>query len=352
MQIKPLIVVAGLGVLALVAGVAYYGGQRAALRSTQGKAMLPAATAVAARTAGTSTPQTAVASGKTTAAPVQRAVTSAAAQSNAGASAASLPPPSTPLKQSFAELKARADAGDTAAASRLFNDIETCANVQRLNQLMPFLSNRLGDIGNAPPGGGPRGNGMLGMVQRGLDFADKNAALCADVGSEQMAALVPATLQAAQLGDAQAADCYVGANLNTWPDVLNNPNWVTDYKSNALPLATAAVQQGDWTMVGLLASAYAGGVRNNNLLNQVTGSDPSLAYSYAKLMSLGQPAGSTSNRATANLNTLAGQLTSDQVQTADAWAQNAYKQYFNATPRDSGAVANAMRACQAMGPGF
>ena len=93
-------------------------------------------------------------------------------------------------------------------------------------------------------------------------------------------------------------------------------------------------------------------MRNSNLLHQVTGSDATLAYSYAKLMSLGQPADVASNRTAANLNTLAGQLTPDQVQSADAWAQNMYKQYFNAAPREPGQVTNTMRACQAAGPGF
>jgi hypothetical protein len=338
-----------LGAAALIAGVAFYGGQRAALQSPQGGT---APASARTTTAPTTAAPTATASGKsaTAATNVQRTLTSAA--SHGSASTASLPPPGTSLKQTFAELKARADAGDAAAASRLFHDIETCSSVQHLNRMMPFIANRLSNINAAPAGEGQRGNGMLGMMQRGLDFADQNAALCADLSDEQMAALVPATLQAAQLGDPQAADCYVGANLNTWPDVLNNPGWVSDYKSNAMPLATAAVQQGDWSMVGLLASAYAGGVRNNNLLHQVTGSDATLAYSYAKLMSLGQPANNTSNRGSANLNTLASQLTPDQLQSSDAWAQNMYKQYFNATPRDPGQVTNTMRNCQAMGPGF
>lgn len=352
MQAKPLTIVGALCALALVAAVSYYGGRHEAQQAARGAQAPPVATQVASAPAASPSKSDVTPSGKAVAAPAnaQRAINGVA--SNTSASAASLPPPGTPLKQSFAELKARADAGDAAAASRLFRDIETCASVQHLNQMMPFISNRLGDLSAAPAAGAPRGNGMLGMVQRGLDFADKNAVLCADISADQMGALVPATLQAAQLGDAQAADCYVGANLNTWPDVLNNPGWISDYKSNAMPLATAAVQQGDWAMVGLLASVYAGGVRNNNLLNQVTGSDASLAYSYAKLMSLGQPAGNASSRASANLTTLANQLTPDQVQSADAWAQNMYKQYFNATPREPGAVTNTMRACQAAGPGF
>jgi len=160
--------------------------------------------------------------------------------------------------------------------------------------------------------------------------------------------LATSTLNAAQLGDPQAADCYVGANLNAWPDVLDNPNWISDYKNAALPLANAAVQQGDWAMVGMLASANAGSPRSNNMLNQLTGTDVLQAYTYTKLMSLGQPSSTPpSARSTNALSTLSGQLTPEQIQSADAQAQSMYQQYFNATPRQTGQVANAMRTCQA-----
>jgi hypothetical protein len=278
----------------------------------------------------------------------------AAAASAAPHASAPLPAPGTPLKDTFAELKSRADSGDGEAATRLFHDLQNCAQVQRLNQFMPGLANRL--LNNNQPTNGPAAQAadhMLGMVQRSLNFVSDNAALCADVTTEQMADLVPATLQAAQSGDAVAADCYVGANLNSWPDVLNNPNWVSDYKNSALPIATSALQQGDWTMASLMAQAYAGSVRSNSLFNQVTGTNLTQAYTYAKLMSLGQPASSApSNRLTNGLTALSAQLTPDQIQAADAQAQQMYQQYFKSTPREPGAVTNTMRACQSAGPGF
>ncbi len=264
-------------------------------------------------------------------------------------SATALPPPGTPLKEIFDELKARADAGDAAAASRLFQDMQHCAAAQRLGRFLPAFANGMLN-GNLPssPDEIERGDRQLDRVQRGLEFQQANAAMCAGLSPKQMAALVPATLAAAQLGDPQAADCYVGANLNAWPDVLDNPNWISDYKNNALPLANAAVQQGDWAMVGLLASANAGNPRNNNMLNQVTGTDTLQAYTYAKLMSLGQPADTPpSSRSTNALSMLSSQLTPEQIQAGDAQAQSLYQQYFNATPRETGQVANPMRACQA-----
>ena len=268
------------------------------------------------------------------------------AASNASTSA--LPPPGTPLAEVFDDLKTRAAAGDAAAASRLFQDLQRCAEAQRLGRYLPAMANRALD-GNLPssPDELERSDRQLDRLQRGLEFQQNTQALCAGVSPNQLAALVPTTLAAAQLGDPQAADCYVGANLNAWPDVLNNPGWVSDYKNNALPLANAALQRGDWTMVALLATANAGGPRNNNLLHQVTGSDSLQAYTYARLMNLGQAPGSPpSSRSTNALSTLSSQLTPEQIQAADAQAQAMYQQYFNATPRQTGQVANAMRACQ------
>jgi len=328
-----------------IAAAGYYSGHSVALREVTGSATTKGVAAnVAANKTGAAVGAAPAAGTKSTPAPTQRMLKSAATN---GSAAAPLPAPGAPLKDTFADLKARADAGDASAASRLFQDLQHCAEAQRFGQLLPAMANRMLNANANSPDAAQRTDRELGMVQRQLDLQQSSATLCADVTPEQMAALVPTTLQAAQLGDAQAANCYVGANLNTWPDVLNNPEWINDYKNNALPLATAALQQGDWAMVGLMASANAGNIRSNTMLNQVTGTNIQQAYTYAKLMSLGQPTGTPpSLRSTNALSTLSGQLSADQISAADAQAQQMYQQYFNATPRQTGQVTNAMRACQ------
>jgi hypothetical protein len=330
----------------VVAGIGYYSGRRTGLQEARGDVTTaPMKRGATVATAASATSAAGNTRSATQAAPPVRRVLNSAATN---ASATALPPPGTALKEIFDELKARADAGDAAAASRLFQDLQHCAEAQRLGQSLPAVANRMLN-GNLPssPDEIERSDRQLDRVQRGLEFQQNNAAMCAGLSPNQIAALVPTTLAAAQLGDPQAADCYVGANLNAWPDVLNNPTWINDYKNSALPLANAAVQQGDWSMVGLLASANAGSPRNNNMLGQVTGTDPLQAYTYAKLMSLGQPTGTPpSGRSTNALSTLSSQLTPEQIQAADAQAQSMYQQYFNATPRQTGQVANSMRACQ------
>lgn len=336
---RPIIPIA-LGVLA-VAAIAFYGGRRSASPSTQGMEVEAEKKVenAAISTKGKSTPAANTAKPTHAGSPTGRMLDSAVSNPSARAP---LPPANTPLKSILAELKARADAGDADAASRLFKDMQTCTQVQRLSQTMPGLANRvLSDTSTDAQ----RNGRMLDFVQRNLDFTKNNAAMCADLSADDMASLVPATLQAAQLGDPEAANCYVGANLNNWPGLLNNPQWVQDYQSNALNLANSALQQGDWSMAMLMAQAYGGSSRN--MLNQLTGSNPAQAYTYAKLMSLGQPTGSqTSQRSNNALNNFSSQLTPDQIQAADAQAQQMYQQYFNNTPRQTGDVASAMRGCQ------
>jgi len=329
-----------------IGAIGYYSGRTVALQQARGDAVSSQAkSAPNAATESARAPASNAGQNSSLAAPPTRRQLASAASN--GSATAPLPAPGAPLKDTFADLKTRADAGDTAAASRLFQDLQHCAEAQRIGQFLPAMANRMLNANAGSPDAAQRADRELGMVQRGLDFAQGSAALCADVSPAQMAALVPTTLQAAQGGDEQAADCYVGANLNTWPDVINNPDWVSDYKNNALPLATAALQQGDWAMVGMLASANAGSIRNNNMLNQVTGTNIQQAYTYAKLMSLGQPSGvAASQRSTNALSTLSSQLSADQISAADAQAQQMFQQYFNGAPRQQGQVANTMRSCQ------
>jgi len=329
-----------------IAAIAFYGGRRSAPAQgslTEARADVEkAAISAKEKMQGTATAKAKLA-GKTSNRTLDSAVSNPSER-------APLPPAGTQLKSILAELKARADAGDADAASRLFRDMQTCAQVQRLNQTMPGLANRvLNDA--STPASAQHSERMLDFVQRNLDFSKSNAAMCADLGAADMAELVPATLQAAQLGDPQAANCYVGANLNNWPGLLDNPQWVQDYKSNALNLANSAMQQGDWSMAMLMAQAYGGSSRN--MLNQITGTSAAQAYTYAKLMSLGQPTGTQqSQRSTNALSNFSGQLTPDQIQAADQQAQQMFQQYFNNTPRQTGQIASANQACQGSGPGF
>jgi len=263
-----------------------------------------------------------------------------------------LPPPGTPLKQILSDLESRAYVGDAQAASRLYDDLGKCARVHIANRTTPANSAQvLSEVGGPnSPAATQATDARLDGIQRNLDFTRANAALCAGIDASDVAHLVPATLQAARLGNTQAADCYVMADLNTWFNLglSDNPQWMNDYKENALDIAKSAVQGGDWAMVNELDWAYRGGFSAHNLLPQVTGLNLAQAYAYEKLWALGHPADAAhANVQTQYLANYAAQMKLSQtdIQAAEAQAQDMYQKYFNTTS-GQGVPRNTLQACQ------
>ena len=170
-----------------------------------------------------------------------------------------LPPPGTPLKDIRAELEARAQAGDTEAASRLFRDTQRCADVRRINTTVSRMAQRMLDQktdGISPEAARGREK-MFAEYDKQLNFARDNAAVCEGLSNDDVNQVVPAAMQAALLGDTMAADCYVGSGMYGTPQgLLDHPEWLSNYKQNAVTIANAAIDRGDWSMVSMLANAY------------------------------------------------------------------------------------------------
>ncbi len=246
---------------------------------------------------------------------------------------APLPPPNTPLAQVYADLKARADAGDAPAAARLYHDVGRCLHTHDVltNQARAAGWMLEDDTSKLDADQLARRERRLGTIEDDLAKARASSSLCDGVTPAQLQ-LAPAALRAAQLGDAQAADCYVGAGLTAGGGLLDHPEWLQDYKDNALSLANAAVEQGDWAMVGQLQRAYAQS-NGAGLLGQVTGADPSQAYAYLKLRSLGAVTPQGNSYLSRQLADAAQNLPADAVTQGDTWAQSTYQQYFGATPQ-------------------
>lgn len=249
------------------------------------------------------------------------------------AKSAPLPPAGTPLKQTLAELQARAETGDAEAASRLYRDLQRCAIVRNINRRMPnaaaYYLNMKVDKMSADEA---RNAGvMLDMMDADLRYARDNAASCVDLDDGDMNNLVPSSLQAALLGDDKAASCYLGSDLLRQPGLLDHPEWLAAFKDNALPLATMAVSSGNWTVVKQLAFAYKGAF-SGALLTQVTGVDPVQAYRYLKLWRLGADSGEDTEYLDSQLGEVAKQLPVQAASDADVWAQDAYQRYFMNAP--------------------
>lgn len=240
-----------------------------------------------------------------------------------------LPSADTPLAQTYAQLKALADAGNAQAASRLYRDVQRCSQAHDIERELPELElitwNQHSDKPTTDELKGEQR--MLDNVQKLLDFAKDSRALCVGVTDDELANRIPVTLQAAQLGDEQATNCYLGTNFANMPGLLDHPEWLTDFRQNALELADSNLKNGDWESVELLQSAYQGNI-SFTLLGQLTGSDPVQSYRYLQLTRLGTDDNSA-KWLDKQLATAVKQLTAAQIADANAWAAQTYSQYFN-----------------------
>jgi len=248
---------------------------------------------------------------------------------------AALPPPGTPLTQVYDELKARADAGDAAAASRLFHDTFRCVMAREQLLGAPTTAALLleGDTSKLSAEQLAAREKHLAELEETLGKARRNSQLCAGL-DESKSLLTPLMLEAARLGDLAAGNCYVAGNMLADPRLFDHPEWLTEYKANALALALAGVAQGDWGMVAQLQHAYARDGYAMIALGRITGPDPVQNYRYLKLRRLG----ANSQNAPyydENLAFVAHDLSADDVAAGDAWAQDTYLRYFSAVPENT-----------------
>jgi hypothetical protein len=257
-----------------------------------------------------------------------------------------LPPPGTPLAQTFDKLKARADAGDAAAASRLYHDLHRCHEMQRkqrnIERRAAALLDR--DTRKLLPEELEDHDRMLQSLQEDLQEIHAYGDPCAGMTREQVDSLVPVTLRAAQLGDVKAIDCYVGSYFGAMPGLLDHPEWLADFRGNTAPLFDIAVHRGDWGAVELLHQAF-GNFSYGTPGAQAFAPDAASDYRYLRLERLGARDVRFAAKLDRELDQVAAGLTSAQVAVADAWAGDAYARYFDGTPSDE--VSNGANICEA-----
>jgi hypothetical protein len=239
--------------------------------------------------------------------------------------------PGTPLAKIYDEIKARADAGDAAAASELFRDVHRCLRARdRLNTVPRSVNHYLdADTSRLNADELTEREQRLANLEQQLASARADNALCGDLTQAQLA-LPPAALQAARLGDVTAANCYVGGALIYDRGLLDHPEWLTEYKANALSLAQSGISQGSWIMVSQLQNAYAQ-TFSNGFLAQLTGADPAQSYRYLKLRRLGAN-DKVAESLDRELAYAAQGLSASDIGDGDAWAQETYQRYFSANP--------------------
>jgi hypothetical protein len=300
----------------------------------------PSAIAMPAQVSPVSPPPTEIAVGSPHQKPVVRKkLTNGAASAGTSAPAAA----GLPLKDIFADLKARADANDPAAATELYRDLGRCQYERDMARLLPKILPSVLDRDTSKDSLETLKNrdGMLQNMQKELDFVQRNQAFCADLDNATLQQYVPSALKAAQLGDPRAARCYLGGAVERTSGLLDHPEWLSDFKQNAMSLADQGIQQGDWGIAALLGHAY-GGLFSSSFLTQVTGTDPVKAYQYLKLQRLGANGDFVSNL-DSQLATASADLTPDQIAQGDAWAQQTYTQYYSGSA--SNELSNGVNTC-------
>jgi hypothetical protein len=252
-----------------------------------------------------------------------------------------LPPPDAPLSQTYHTLKARADAGDGAAAARFYHDVRGCFSARvKLGTLATRIS-LVADPAIFPAGTKPSAKQQqerdqhLADLRQELDAAKRIAAQCDGLNEEQLR-LAPAALTAARLGDKAASDCYISGMPLFVGGILDHPEWLVQYKDNALAIANNALAAGDWSVVGELQRAYAPTGFHFGPLADLTGIDPVMNYRLLRLQRLG----ATNEQAAQSLDRMIAAVVQDlsgnAIGEGDAWAQDTFAKYFSSVPPDSG----------------
>ena len=239
------------------------------------------------------------------------------------------------MAQIYDELKARADAGDTAAASRLYHEVVRCNGSRgaaaRTAQMTSFELAR--DTLTMSAVDLERHERILLFWEQQVDRDKATAAMCAGATDEQIDSTPPTMLRAAQLGDLNALDCYIGSDLAT-RKMLDHPAWLMQYKRNAPVLIDVAMQHGDWAVVELMRQVYAGsGFANfsESLRRQLVDADPVMSYRYLRLEQHGAQ-GDLAESLRVNATLATRELTPEQVAESDSWARDEYDRYFTSKP--------------------
>lgn len=246
---------------------------------------------------------------------------------------APLPPPGTPLKDTYAILAARARSGDRAASVRLFHDTAKCRYVDNFHRSVPLIMPMLMAI--TKPGrsadADKRSVDTLDIFQRRIEWTKKIEPLCEGADPESSLDSPDWMRIAAQQGDPEAIDCYLDQNFGDVADAMRHLHWLGDFQRVGPGMAFAAVANGDWKAVYLLAQAYDGG-NGMQWLDQAITPNIFQAYRYASLLDMGWPDQAYLHD---RMQTLADQLTAHEVAAAKAWARDVFTNRFH------GRLANA-----------
>lgn len=266
-----------------------------------------------------------------------------ASNKTAGAKSAAPPKKPEPLAKVYDELKSRADSGDAEAAMRLFHEVHRCVVVRQKRRLFAEFHAMFADNPDATSIGIVHGQRVQFLKPHEMtDYVQANAGRCDGATDEQLDSFTPLLLQAAQRGDIQALDCYVGTDFDGMEGVLDHPEWIDQYRAQVPGLVESALQHGDWVIVDLLRRDPYSDAYDSSARGQVFGDDPVMDYRLLRLEQLGAT-GQFADWLAAKVAGAAKTLSPMQLVDAEAWAKDYYSRYFNSA---SNQVANGTDICQ------
>jgi hypothetical protein len=244
---------------------------------------------------------------------------------------APLPSNDLPLKDAFAELQARANAGDPAAATRLYRDLGLCSRFHGIDRANTQLADELlrEKVDTADPQQLENYQVQLDAIETRKQVMQRFHTLCDGADEAMLEALVPNLRKAAELGEGYARACYLqkGPSFDS-RHLMNHPEWLDAYRTGVSSMINAGMEAGDWRVVDILRNAYQPGAESP--LAGVLGSDSYQYYRYLKLYRLGAEQYRAEQLDQLVLEA-ASKLTPAQLADADAWAQSIFQQNFNSS---------------------
>ncbi|WP_242112564.1 hypothetical protein [Luteimonas aquatica] len=242
---------------------------------------------------------------------------------------ATLPARDLPLKRIFNDLRARADAGDVAAATRLYRDLRTCAGLDSLDWFLARAADETLDdkVDGTNAQALENYRVQLEAVESRKQVIQKTRQLCDGIDRSMLESQLTSLQKAAQLGEEHARACYL-SNGPAYDSrgLMRHPEWLQDYRTNVKSMIDAGLEAGDWKIVDIVRRAYEPG--SDGMLAGVLGQNPVEYYRYLKLYRLGAEEGRTS-ALDRQLAAAAARIKPEQRADADLWAQAKFRQTFD-----------------------
>ena len=186
-------------------------------------------------------------------------------------------------------------------------------------------------------------DGHWKAVEEGLAISSRNlqdlkdAQACEGIDTESSKGMVyPLLLEAANLGDADSASCYVESRFDLTDEQLS-PGQLDVYRENALRFIRDGLERGDWRFVELMwIAAEHGGVNHrgrdsHSWFRRLIPSDPKEAYQYLKLLRFGAT-GDFSTTLDRELTSAVTKFTLEDLERMDTWAREQFSRYFSLSP--------------------